>query len=128
DGVPVDQREHRRQGPDQLHAGSMAVVSAARARVATMSGSELLAAALGRVRERMPDVVAGLSDDDLAWRPDPEANSIAWTVWHLTRIADDHRAALAATEQVWVAEGWAERFGLPFDVREHGYSMGVSDV
>ena len=93
-----------------------------------MNVSELLADGLGRVREQMPDVVAGLSDDDLAWRPDPEANSIAWTVWHLTRIEDDHVADAAGTEQVWVSEGWAERFDLPFDVREHGYSMSTSDV
>ena len=106
----------------------MAVVSAARAKVATMNVSELLADALGRVREQIPDVVAGLSDDDLAWRPDPEANSIAWTVWHLSRIEDDHVAGVAGTEQVWVAEGWADRFGLPLDVREHGYSMSVADV
>jgi Protein of unknown function (DUF664) len=90
--------------------------------------SELLADALARVREQMPDLVAGLSDDDLAWRPDPEANSIAWLVWHLTRIEDDHVADVAGTEQVWVSEGWAERFGLPFDVREHGYAMSTSDV
>src|SRR4051794_14255878 len=88
-----------------------------------MNVSELLADALGRVREQMPELVEGLSEDDLAWRPDPEANSIAWLVWHLTRIEDDHVSHLAAVEQEWVAGGWAERFGLPFDVREHGYSM-----
>jgi hypothetical protein len=64
-----------------------------------MNVSELLADALGRVREQMPDVVAGLSDDDLAWRPDPEANSIAWTVWHLSRIEDDHVAGVAGTSR-----------------------------
>jgi uncharacterized damage-inducible protein DinB len=106
----------------------MAGLSAARVKVATMNVSELLADALGRVREQMPDVVAGLSEDDLAWRPDPEANSIAWTVWHLSRIEDDHVAGVAGTGQVWGAEGWADRFGLPFDVREHGYSMSVADV
>ena len=93
-----------------------------------MNVSELLGDALGRVREQMPDLVAGLSDDDLAWRPDPEANSIAWLVWHLTRIEDDHVAGVAGTEQVWVAEGWAQRFGLPFGVHEHGYSMSTADV
>ena len=93
-----------------------------------MNVSELLTDALGRVRERMPDVVAGLSDDDLAWRPDPEANSIAWLVWHLSRIEDDHVSDVAGTEQAWAAEGWAERFGLPFDVREHGYAMSAADV
>ena len=106
----------------------MAGLSATRARVDRMNVSELLADALGRVREQMPDVVAGLSDDDLAWRPDPGANSIAWTVWHLSRIEDDHVAGVAGTEQVWVAEGWADRFGLPFDVGEHGYSMSTGDV
>jgi hypothetical protein len=32
-------------------------------------------------------VIDGLA---LAFRLDPEANSIAWLVWHLTRIQDDH--------------------------------------
>ena len=93
-----------------------------------MDVSDLLADALGRVREQMPDLVAGLSDDDLAWRPDPEANSIAWLVWHLTRIEDDHVAEVAGREQAWIAEGWAERFGLPFAPDEHGYGMSSDDV
>jgi hypothetical protein len=93
-----------------------------------MNVSDLLVDALGRVREQMPDLVAGLSDDDLAWRPDPEANSIAWLVWHLTRIEDDHVSDVAGVEQAWVDDGWAERFDLPFDVREHGYSMSTADV
>ena len=93
-----------------------------------MNVNELLADGLGRVREQMPDVVAGLGDDDLAWRPDPEANSIAWLVWHLTRIEDDHVAGVAKTEQVWTADGWFDRFGLPFDARAHGYGMSAADV
>jgi hypothetical protein len=76
----------------------------------------------------MPDLVAGLTVDDLAWRPDPEANSIAWLVWHLTRIEDDHVADVAGEEQAWTAEGWADRFGLPFAPGEHGYGMTSADV
>jgi hypothetical protein len=93
-----------------------------------MDVSDLLHDALGRVREQMPDLVAGLSVDDLAWRPDPEANSIAWLVWHLTRIEDDHVAGVAGEEQVWTAEGWADRFGLPFTTGEHGYGMSSADA
>ena len=93
-----------------------------------MDVSDLLTDALGRVREQIPDLVKGLSDDDLAWRPDPEANSIAWLVWHLTRIKDDHVAGVAGTEQVWTAGGWAERFDLPFATGEHGYAMSTDDV
>jgi hypothetical protein len=29
---------------------------------------------------------------------------------------------------VWVTDGWAERFNLPFDVHEHGYAMSAADV
>ena len=93
-----------------------------------MNVNELLTDALGRVREQMPDLVAGLDEDDLAWRPDPEANSIAWLVWHLSRIEDDHIAGVAGSEQVWTAGDWAKRFGLPFDVRAHGFGMSSADV
>ena len=78
-----------------------------------MNVSELMTDALGRVRELVHSAVEGLSDDELAWRPDPEANSIAWLVWHLTRIEDDHVAHVAGTTQAWVEDGWADRFGLP---------------
>jgi len=93
-----------------------------------MNVSELLADALGRVREQLPDVVAGLGDDDLAWRPDPGANSIAWLVWHLSRIEDDHVSGVAGTEQVWMSGGWYDRFALPFEPHAHGYGMSTGDV
>jgi hypothetical protein len=93
-----------------------------------MNVSELLTDALGRVREEIPGVVEGLGDDQLAWRPDPEANSIAWLVWHLTRIEDDHVAHVAGQSQVWAEEGWADRFGLPFAVAEHGYGHSSTEV
>jgi hypothetical protein len=88
----------------------------------------VLADALTRVRERVPMVVSGLDVDELAWRPDPEANSIAWLVWHLTRIADDHVADVAGTDQVWTSDGWYERFGLPFPADAHGYGHSSADV
>jgi hypothetical protein len=93
-----------------------------------MNVNDLLADALGRVREQLPDVVSGLGVEDLAWQPDPEANSIAWLVWHLSRIEDDHVAGVAGTEQAWIADGWAERFDLPFGLHEHGYAMSAADV
>jgi hypothetical protein len=93
-----------------------------------MNVSELLADGLGRVREALPDVVAGLDEDDLAWRPDPEANSVAWLVWHLSRIEDDHVSAVAGTEQVWTSGGWYDRFALPFEPHAHGYGMSPADV
>lgn len=93
-----------------------------------MTVSELLADAFGRVREVVHEVVPGLSAQQLAARPGPRANSIAWLVWHLTRIQDDHVAEVAGLEQVWTARGWADRFGLPLDPTDTGYGHSPREV
>ena len=81
-----------------------------------------------RIRDLVADTVADLTIDELAYRPDPAANSIAWLVWHLTRIQDDHICDLAGVEQVWTAQGWAERFDLPFAAHETGYGQDATAV
>ena len=93
-----------------------------------MTSAELLVDAVGRIREVVHRVVDGLTPEQLAFRIDPEANSVAWLVWHLTRIQDDHVAAAFQAEQVWTSQGWMERFGLPFDPRETGYGHQADDV
>jgi hypothetical protein len=93
-----------------------------------MTSAELLVDAVGRIRQVVHRVVDGLTAEQLAFRIDPEANSIAWLVWHLTRIQDDHLADATQAEQVWTAQGWAERFGLPFDPRDTGYGHRAEEV
>ncbi|MDF9816982.1 DUF664 domain-containing protein [Streptomyces sp. SPB162] len=93
-----------------------------------MNSAELLADAFGRIQETVHGAVEGLTADELAARLDAEANSIAWLVWHLTRIQDDHVADLAGTEQVWIAQGWADRFQLPFSASATGYGHKGDDV
>jgi hypothetical protein len=93
-----------------------------------MNVGELMTDALGRVRDLVHSTVEGLGDDDLAWRPDPAANSVAWLVWHLTRIEDDHVADVAGAPQAWTDDGWADRFGLPFPVGDHGYGHTSEQV
>jgi uncharacterized damage-inducible protein DinB len=93
-----------------------------------MNGADLLAEALGRVRESVHQAVDGLNPDQLAYRLDEGANSIAWLVWHLTRIQDDHVAHVAGSDQVWTSGGWAERFGLPFEESATGYGHTTKDV
>lgn len=93
-----------------------------------MTSSDLLADAFERVRDAVHPAVNGLSLDELTFRPDPESNSIAWLVWHLTRIQDDHVAGLDGVEQVWTAGGWSDRFALPLDAADTGYGHGPEDV
>jgi len=89
---------------------------------------DLLTDGFERIRDGVPEVVDGLSAEELLWRPDPDANHVAWLLWHLARQQDDQVAALADTESVWRSDGWVERFGLPYPPQVHGWSMSSADV
>src|SRR5436190_1221102 len=93
-----------------------------------MTISEVLVDAFGRVREVVHAVVDGLTPEQLAARVDPDANSVAWLLWHLTRIQDDHIAGVAGTAQLWTSQGWMPRFALPFDAGATGYGHTSDDV
>ena len=93
-----------------------------------MDIADLLVDAFGRVRESVHGAVAGLSEEQLTARLDPGANSIAWLVWHLTRVQDDHVCAVADVEQAYTAKGWAKRFDLPFDDAAIDYGHSSADV
>jgi hypothetical protein len=93
-----------------------------------MTGAELFVDAFGRVREVVHAVARGLTPDQLAARLDDDANSIAWLLWHLARVQDDHVADALDVEQVWTAKGWEQRFALPFESRATGYGHRSPDV
>src|SRR5919106_2247764 len=93
-----------------------------------MNAGELLSDAFERIRGLVHGTVSGLDAEALTWRPEQTANTIAWLVWHLTRVQDDHVADIATQEQVWVTAGWAERFGLEPGTMEHGYGHTPEQV
>ncbi|GAA1855943.1 DinB family protein [Pseudonocardia ailaonensis] len=93
-----------------------------------MTPAELLTDAFGRISEGVPAVLDGLEEDQLGLRVDGSANSIAWLVWHLTRVQDDHLAQAFGTDQVWITDGWHERFGLPLEPEDTGYGHGFDQV
>jgi hypothetical protein len=96
--------------------------------VAMAVADALLTDAFDRVKDTCHGAVEGLTQEQLTYRVDPDANTIAWLVWHLTRIQDDHVAGLAGGEQVWHLDGWVERFGLPFGRDAHGFGHRSADV
>jgi Protein of unknown function (DUF664) len=93
-----------------------------------MTSADLLTDAFGRIREEVHLATDGLSREQLAYRVDAEANSIAWLIWHLTRIQDDHVCGVAHRQQAWTAAGWADRFGLPFGREATGYGHDPREV
>lgn len=93
-----------------------------------MTPGQLLTDALGRVAEGVPDVLDGLTADDLGHRPAPDANPVGWLVWHLARVYDDHVAGVSDLPQVYLEGGYAARFALPFDDGDIGYGHTAEQV
>ncbi|MBY6411530.1 DUF664 domain-containing protein [Rhodococcus sp. BP-252] len=93
-----------------------------------MNHAAVLVDAFERIKGVVHDTLDDIPDQALSFRPDSDANTVAWLIWHLTRVQDDHVAGVAGSEQVWTADGWHERFALPFDAGDIGYGQSSDDV
>ena len=93
-----------------------------------MQSRDLLLTAYDNIEESVRGALEGIDPALLTVRVDPDANTIAWLVWHLTRVQDDHVCAVADVEQAYTAKGWAKRFDLPFDDAAIGYGHSSADV
>ncbi|NMO02298.1 DUF664 domain-containing protein [Gordonia sp. TBRC 11910] len=97
-----------------------------------MRTTDVLADGFSRIQENVHAVVTGLGVEQLAYQPGPQANSIAWLVWHLTRVQDDHVSDLPLNgtkrEQVWRTGDFVRRFALPFDAAATGYGQTLDEV
>lgn len=87
---------------------------------------DLLVDSFERVHGLVEGLTHGLTPAVATWRADPEANSIAWLLWHLTRVQDDHVAGLAGVDQVWPT--WRDRFDLPFGPWVIGYGQSPDEA
>ncbi|MFD0434031.1 mycothiol transferase [Streptomyces chartreusis] len=93
-----------------------------------MHAKDILIDGYNRIREEVHAAVGGLAPDQLGARPAPGANSVAWLIWHLTRVQDDHIADAFELEQVWLAQDWQKTFGLDLPRRDTGYGHTPAKV
>ena len=93
-----------------------------------MHAKDILIDGYGRIREEVHAAVEGLDPDGLNARPTAETNSIAWLVWHLTRVQDDHVADAFGLDQVWLTQDWEKRFGLGLPRHDTGYGHTPAKV
>jgi len=92
-----------------------------------MDSAQLLTDSFARVRELYSDLARDLiQSDTLHERPAGTGNSVAWLLWHVARVQDDHIAQLAGTEQQWGQ--WQGRFGLENGADDIGYGHTSEQV
>jgi hypothetical protein len=89
---------------------------------------ELLRDAFTRLIEHVDGLTDGLTEDQANYRPSPSANSIAWLILHSARVQDIQLAPIAGVEQVWIRDGWVDRFGLDLPRNDSGYGHGPNEV
>ncbi|MCX5263950.1 DUF664 domain-containing protein [Streptomyces sp. NBC_00199] len=93
-----------------------------------MHAKDILIDGYSRIQEEVHAAVEGLDPEALDSRPAAGANSIAWLVWHLTRVQDDHLADAFGLDQVWLSQDWEKRFGLDLPREDTGYGHSAAQV
>ncbi|OBB95628.1 mycothiol transferase [Mycobacterium sp. 852002-30065_SCH5024008] len=89
---------------------------------------ELLRDAFTRLIEHVDEIADGLTDAVAEYRVTADANSIAWLIWHSARVQDIQLADVAGVEQVWLRDGWVDRFGLDLPRNDTGYGHKPEQV
>jgi uncharacterized damage-inducible protein DinB len=90
--------------------------------------NDLLTEAFDRLPDLVRSAVEGLTPEQLCTAPAEGANTVAWLVWHLTRIQDHHLSELTGEDQVYVTGDRAQRFGLKPDPEDNGYGHTAAQV
>jgi hypothetical protein len=76
---------------------------------------------------RFDRVLEGLSDEELAWKPQADCNPIGFIAWHMARVEDRFIHHFAqGMEEVWVKNHWFTQFGL--DAADHGVRFTLEQV
>jgi uncharacterized damage-inducible protein DinB len=88
-----------------------------------MTPVDLLANGFARIPTAIQRAISGLDAQQVATPPAPHANTLAWLTWHIARGQDAWISDLEGREEVWTADGWQERFALPFAAEENGFGM-----
>ncbi len=79
-----------------------------------MDGKEVILRSREQSLGYLNGALDGLTQKEAAWSPGPECNSIAFILWHLTRVLDFFIVRVLQREtELYEAEGWREKLGTP---------------
>ena len=73
--------------------------------------------------------IDGLSDETLARRISDSDNSIGWLLFHMSRVVDVFmNSRFQGNPQIWIEDGWCEKFGLSDDPDTTGQGWDAARV
>ena len=98
-----------------------------------MNTIQFIADCLEQTQIRLMATCEGLTAEQMAWRPAPTSNNIGFILWHLTRNEDARVTRTAADRpgfdaDLWVSDGWYERFDQPQTAPDPGDRLGLRSL
>ncbi len=94
----------------------------------TLNVADFVTDALNTVRGSVALTLNGLSPEQLIHRPGPESNPIGWLIWHMARMQDRGISAITGNEQLWIRDGWHDRYGMAADPEDTGMGHDAARV
>jgi hypothetical protein len=92
------------------------------------TSADVLADSFERIRGTSRAALKDAGTDTLEARVDPDANTIAWLLWHLARGQDAQVSDAIGEQQLWMTDGWSGRFALSLPESSTGYAHTTEDV
>ena len=94
-----------------------------------MSATQTAITALERNWGMVDKALEDADDAMLEGRLNDESNSMGWLLWHKTRVVDRFvHAWCQEASQLWIKDGWYEKFGLSNDADETGQGWDKEQV
>jgi hypothetical protein len=79
-----------------------------------MQLAEAMVKSLEQSQGYLTKALDGLTQEEAAWSPAAESNSIAFILWHVTRVEDFFVIrVIQRGVELYEAEGWREKLGTP---------------
>ena len=87
----------------------------------------VLLKSLDESQEYLTKALKELTEEDIAWTPKVESNSIIFIFWHLIRVEDIWiNRILLNSKEIYESEGWQELLGTP--IKESGFQYDVEKL
>ena len=94
-----------------------------------MSSADGILAALEWNWRMVDGTLADLDEAALARQPQPQCNSIAWTLWHMNRVVDTFvNERIASDTSLWLRDGWCEKYGMSDTPEDRGVGWNAEKL
>ncbi len=94
-----------------------------------MSPTESVVSTLQRNWAMVDSAMEGLDQETINRIPAEQCNSIAWILWHMSRVVDTFvNTRFQSRPQLWIAGGWHQRFGMGDDPDDRGVGWTMEQV